>query len=113
MAKLVRGMLHDALDAFARITLENVSEITWLDDDVDREYDNILRQLITRMMEDPKNITLTLDVVPAFLPFAKLREWQVWGNLNPYLNDSCGSIAPCRVTTRCGLLYVRFITCVN
>jgi len=27
------------------------------------------------------------------LPFAKLREWQVWGNLNPYLNDGGGSLA--------------------
>jgi phosphate transport system protein len=63
MADLVKGMLHDALDAFARMTLDNVSEITARDDDVDREYDNILRQLITRMMEDPRNITLTLDVL--------------------------------------------------
>jgi phosphate transport system protein len=63
MADLVKGMLHDALDAFARMTLENVSEITERDDNVDREYDNILRQLITRMMEDPRNITRTLDVL--------------------------------------------------
>ena len=63
MAELVKGMLHDALDAFARMTLENVSEITERDDNVDREYDNILRQLITRMMEDPRNITRTLDVL--------------------------------------------------
>ncbi|MDP2902183.1 MAG: PhoU domain-containing protein, partial [Methylovulum sp.] len=27
------------------------------------EYDNILRQVITRMMEDPRNITRTLDVL--------------------------------------------------
>lgn len=63
MAELVKGMLHDALDAFARMTLEGVSEITERDDNVDREYDNILRQLITRMMEDPRNITRTLDVL--------------------------------------------------
>ena len=63
MAELVKGMLHDALDAFARMTVENVSEITERDDDVDREYDNILRQLITRMMEDPRNISRTLDVL--------------------------------------------------
>ncbi|MGR8999000.1 MAG: phosphate signaling complex PhoU family protein, partial [Gammaproteobacteria bacterium] len=30
---------------------------------VDREYDNILRQLISRMMEEPRNITWTLDVL--------------------------------------------------
>jgi phosphate transport system protein len=63
MADLVKGMLHDALDAFARMTLDNVTEITQRDDNVDREYDNILRQLITRMMEDPRNITRTLDVL--------------------------------------------------
>jgi phosphate transport system protein len=63
MAKLVKGMLHDALDAFARMSLENVSEITERDDNVDYEYENILRQLITRMMEDPRNIKWTLDVL--------------------------------------------------
>ena len=63
MAGLVKGMLHDALDAFARMSLENVAEITGRDDNVDREYDSILRQLITRMMEDPRNITRTLDVL--------------------------------------------------
>ena len=56
-------MLHDALDAFARMTLANVPDITLMDEKVDREYDNILRQLITRMMEDPRNITRTLDVL--------------------------------------------------
>ena len=63
MAELVKGMLHDSLDAFARMTIDKVPEITALDDKVDREYDNILRQLITRMMEDPRNITRTLDVL--------------------------------------------------
>ena len=37
--------------------------ITALDTQVDREYGNILRQLVTRMMEDPRNITRTLDVL--------------------------------------------------
>ncbi len=63
MADLVKGMVHDALDAFARMTLENVPDITLMDEKVDREHDNILRQLITRMMEDPRNITRTLDVL--------------------------------------------------
>ena len=63
MAELVKGMLHDALDSFARMCIDDVPAITALDDNVDREYDNILRQLITRMMEDPRNITRTLDVL--------------------------------------------------
>jgi len=63
MATLVKEMLHDALNAFARMTIEDVPEITGRDDNVDREYDNIVRQLITRMMEDPRNISKTLDVL--------------------------------------------------
>lgn len=63
MADLVRDMLHGALDAFARMSIEDVTAITGRDEDVDREYSSIIRQLITRMMEDPRNITRTLDVL--------------------------------------------------
>ncbi len=63
MATIVKGMFHDALDAFARMTVEDVPTITARDLNVDREYDSIVRQLITRMMEDPRNITRTLDVL--------------------------------------------------
>jgi len=63
MADLVREMLHDSLDAFARMSIEDVAEITGRDDQVDREYASIIRQLITRMMEDPRNITRALDVL--------------------------------------------------
>ena len=63
MSILVKGMLHDALDSFARMTVDQVPTITARDINVDREYDSILRQLITRMMEDPRNITRTLDVL--------------------------------------------------
>jgi len=63
MAEVVKGMLHDALDAFARMNLESLPAITERDDNVDREYDNLLRQLITRMMEDPRNISRSLDVL--------------------------------------------------
>lgn len=63
MADLVKEMLHGALDAFARLSVEEVTEITGGDEYVDREYASIIRQLITRMMEDPRNITRTLDVL--------------------------------------------------
>ena len=63
IADLVREMLHDSLDAFARMSIEDVAEITGRDDQVDREYASIIRQLITRMMEDPRNITRALDVL--------------------------------------------------
>jgi phosphate transport system protein len=63
MAILVKDMLHRALDAFARMNIEDVPAITSLDDNVDREYASIIRQLITHMMEDPRNITRTINVL--------------------------------------------------
>ena len=63
MANLVKAMLHDALDAFARMTVERIPAITSQDENVDREYASIIRQQITYMMEDPRNITRTLNVL--------------------------------------------------
>ena len=63
MAELVQNMMHGALDVFARMNIEEVAIITGLDENVDREYGSIIRQLITRMMEDPRNITRMLDVL--------------------------------------------------
>jgi phosphate transport system protein len=63
MAELVQNMLHGALDVFARMNVEDVPSITGLDENVDREYGSIIRQLITKMMEDPRNITRMLDVL--------------------------------------------------
>ena len=63
MIDLVKSMLDHALDAFARMSVEEVPNITGRDEKVDREYDNIVRLLITHMMEDPRNITRSLDVL--------------------------------------------------
>ncbi|MFZ2312170.1 MAG: phosphate signaling complex protein PhoU [Methylobacter sp.] len=63
MADLVKEMLHGALDVFARMDIDEVTTITGMDENVDREYGSIIRQLITQMMEDPRNITRMLDVL--------------------------------------------------
>lgn len=63
MADLVKSMLHDALDTFARMDIDEVARITGRDENVDREYRSIIRQLITHMMEDPRNITRSLNVL--------------------------------------------------
>ena len=60
---MIRGMLHQALDAFARMNVDAVSAIAEEDENVDREYKGIVRQLVTKMMEDPRNITRSLDVL--------------------------------------------------
>lgn len=63
MADLVQDMLHNALDSFARMSIDGITEITGCDEQVDREYASIIRQLITRMMEDPRHITRSLDML--------------------------------------------------
>jgi phosphate transport system protein len=63
IAELVKEMLHDSLDAFARMSVDGVTAITAQDESVDREYGSIIRQLITHMMEDPRNITRSLDIL--------------------------------------------------
>lgn len=59
----VRKMLRGALDAFARMDAEAAVEVARHDLDVDREYEGIMRQMITHMMEDPRNVKRMLDVI--------------------------------------------------
>ncbi len=63
LLELVKDMLNGALDAYARTDVEEVVEITAQDVKVDREYTSITRQLITQMMENPRNITRALDML--------------------------------------------------
>jgi len=63
LAESVRRMVRDALDAFARMDTEAAYACIEFDDTIDEEYESIMRQLITYMMEDPRNIRRTLDVI--------------------------------------------------
>ena len=59
----VQAMVHQSLDAFARMDTEASVVIAQEDEKVDHEYEGILRQMITHMMEDPRSIKRALDVI--------------------------------------------------
>ncbi len=59
----VRQMVHDTLDAFARLDIEAAIRIAREDERVDTEYEGVMRQMITYMMEDPRTISRMLNVI--------------------------------------------------
>ena len=62
-ADLAAQQLRKALDAFARLSAEDAVAIIKDDDQVDREFDGFVRKLITYMMEDPRTISASLDLL--------------------------------------------------
>ncbi len=63
VSNLALGMLRKALDAFARLDSKSAAQVVLQDALVDDEFRSILRQLITFMMEDPRTITRSLEVL--------------------------------------------------
>jgi phosphate transport system protein len=56
-------MLHNALDAFARLDAQQAAMIIAQDAVIDHEFRSIMRNLITFMMEDPRTISAALDTL--------------------------------------------------
>ncbi|MDF0600492.1 phosphate signaling complex protein PhoU [Psychromarinibacter sp. C21-152] len=57
MSRDIEAMLKDALDAFAQRDAELAGQVIERDEDVDQMYNAVFRELLTHMMEDPRNIT--------------------------------------------------------
>ncbi|GJL71009.1 MAG: phosphate transport system regulatory protein PhoU [Nitrosomonas sp.] len=63
VASIATNMVHKALDAFARLDLNEAAHIVRQDEQVDEEFRSIMRQLITFMMEDPRKISTSLEIL--------------------------------------------------
>ncbi|MFO1399991.1 MAG: phosphate signaling complex protein PhoU [Steroidobacteraceae bacterium] len=63
LGRAVQAMVHDTLDAFARLDAEAALRTVRTDRSIDEEYESIQRQSITFMMEDPRQIRRALDVM--------------------------------------------------
>ncbi|MGF6275613.1 phosphate transport system protein [Massilia sp. UYP11] len=63
IAKATSELLHDSLDAFARLDGKQALQIIAGDEVVDHEFRTILRSMVTYMMEDPRTISSALDTL--------------------------------------------------
>jgi phosphate transport system protein len=63
ISDIVIGMLRKSLDAFARLDAASAARVIGEDAAIDEEFRAILRQLITFMMEDPRTISTSLNIV--------------------------------------------------
>jgi phosphate transport system protein len=62
-ADLAVAQLRKSLDAFARLDTAQALQVLKADDQIDQEFDGLLRKLITYMMEDPRTISSSIDLV--------------------------------------------------
>lgn len=63
LGELVKNMLKSALDAFARMDIETAKEVMRQDDEADSEYEALIRQSMTYMMENSQAIPRFMNVI--------------------------------------------------
>jgi phosphate transport system protein len=63
MNKLVTDMINDVLDAFINRDIESANDIRLRDEEVDLMHNTLFRELLTYMMEDPRNITSCMHLL--------------------------------------------------
>jgi phosphate transport system protein len=77
MANTVRNMLRQALDAFAEGSDEAAVSVVALDDEVDKLYDQIFRELVTYMLSDPGSINRALGLILVSRAFERIGDHAV------------------------------------
>jgi len=63
MARMVQDMLRDALDSYIKRDLDLAEDVRQRDEEVDLIYNGLFRELLTHMMEDPRNISCAMHLL--------------------------------------------------
>lgn len=63
MAELAQKMVSNALDAYVNLDITLAEQVCRDDDEVDRLYEHVFRELLTYMMEDPRTITQATQLI--------------------------------------------------
>jgi phosphate transport system protein len=63
IGQMVSRMIHDTLDAYARLDIDAAIKVAKQDHLVDQEYNTAMRSLVTYMMEDPRSISRVINVI--------------------------------------------------
>ena len=63
MAKMVKAMVGDVLDAFVARDVAMADELRQRDEEVDHMHNTLFRELLTHMMEDPRSITTCMHLL--------------------------------------------------
>jgi phosphate transport system protein len=63
MAGIAQGMIKDVLDSFRDRDVERAMAVWRRDEDVDESYNSLFRELLTFMIEEPKNVSRALHLL--------------------------------------------------
>ena len=83
LGRRVQQMVNDTLTAFARYDVDGALAVTHSDKAVDQEYNTAVRVLITHMMEDPRSISRSMNVMWALRALERIGDHA--GNIAEHL----------------------------
>lgn len=83
LGRNVQQLVNDTLTAFARYDVKQALLIVDKDKDIDREYATAMRELITYMMEDPRNIGRSMSVIWALRALERIGDHA--GNISEHI----------------------------
>jgi phosphate transport system protein len=63
LASSVARVVNTALDSFARYDVDSAMEVVREDKNIDKEYKSAMREMITYMMEDPREISRVMNIM--------------------------------------------------